>query len=56
VESTSYSLRYSERSPTAWRPYLWPIKIAMCVGFVLMLLQAISELIKDIARIRGEEL
>ena len=55
-ESTSYSLRYSERSPTAWRPYLWPIKIAMCVGFVLMLLQAISELIKDIARIRGEEL
>jgi len=56
VESTSYSLRYSKRSPTAWRPYLWPIKIAMCVGFVLMLLQAISELIKDIARIRGEEL
>ena len=56
VKSTSYSLRYSGRSPTAWPPYLWPIKIAMCVGFVLMLLQAISELIKDIARIRGEEL
>ncbi len=56
VESTSYSLQYNERSPTAWRPYLWPIKIAMCVGILLMILQCVSELIKDIARIRGEEI
>ncbi len=42
-----------ERSPTAWRPYLWPVKTIMLVGFVLMLLQALSELCKDIARIRG---
>lgn len=56
IESTSYSLQYSERSPTAWRPYLWPIKVIMCAGFTLMLLQAISELIKDIAKIRGVEL
>lgn len=41
-----------ERSPTAWRPYLWPIKLVMCVGVLLMLLQAISELIKDIAKIK----
>ena len=54
IESTEYSLKYGERSPTAWRPYLWPIKIAMCVGFVLMILQSVSELIKDIFRIRGE--
>ena len=45
-----------ERSPTAWRPYLWPIKSIMCVGIFLMLLQAISEFIKDIAKIRGIEL
>lgn len=56
VDSTTYSIRYGERSPTAWRPYLWPIKLAMIVGFVLMLLQSIAELIKDIATIRGEEL
>ena len=56
IESTEYSLKYGERSPTAWRPYLWPIKIAMCVGFVLMILQSVSELIKDIFRIRGEEI
>lgn len=45
-----------ERSPTAWRPYLWPIKLIMCLGIFLMLLQAISELIKDIAKIRGHEI
>ncbi|MEM7069001.1 MAG: TRAP transporter small permease subunit [Pseudomonadota bacterium] len=42
-----------ERSPTAWRPYIWPIKVIMCFGIFLMLLQAISEFLKDIARIRG---
>jgi TRAP-type mannitol/chloroaromatic compound transport system permease small subunit len=41
-----------ERSPTAWRPYLWPIKLIMCVGIFLMLLQAISELLKDIIKLR----
>ncbi len=55
-DSTSYSFKYNERSPTAWRPYLWPIKVTMCIGFFLMLLQAFSELFKDIAKIRGEEL
>ena len=43
-----------ERSPTAWRPYLWPIKLVMLVGFTLMLLQALSALIRDIATMRGE--
>ena len=52
ISNTTYSLEYGERSPTAWRPYLWPIRVIMCVGIVLMLLQAISELFKDIIRIR----
>lgn len=55
-DSTSYSLQYGERSPTAWRPYIWPIKIIMCVGIVLMILQAIAEFFKDIARIREVEI
>ena len=55
-DSLSYSLQYGERSPTAWRPYLWPIKTIMCIGIVLMLLQALSELFKDILRIRGEDI
>lgn len=49
-------LGYIERSSTAWRPYLWPIKLVMLFGFTLMLLQAVSELLKDIAKIRGVDL
>lgn len=45
-----------ERSRTIWRPYLWPIKVVLCVGIVLMLLQAISELIKDVIRANGEDI
>ncbi len=56
VESTAYSIEYSERSPTAWRPYIAPIKLTMCLGIFLMLLQAISFFFKDVAKIRGEEL
>lgn len=56
IESTAYALKYNERSPTAWRPYMWPIKIIICTGLVLMLLQAVAEFLKDIARIREIEL
>ena len=56
VESTAYSLEYGERSATAWRPYLWPIKIVMCVAVFLMLLQAIAFFFRDVAKIRGEEI
>jgi TRAP-type mannitol/chloroaromatic compound transport system permease small subunit len=57
IESTAYAFKYGgERSPTAWRPYMWPIKVIMCIGILLMLLQAISELLKDILRLRGEEI
>jgi TRAP-type mannitol/chloroaromatic compound transport system permease small subunit len=54
--STAYALEYGERSYSAWRPYMAPIKIVMCVGIVLMLLQAFAILIRDLARIRGEEI
>lgn len=53
IDSTMYAVEYGERSPSLWRPYLWPVKSIMCLGIFLMLLQAISELIKDIARLRG---
>ncbi|MEF3048266.1 TRAP transporter small permease subunit [Pseudotabrizicola sp. L79] len=56
IDSTLYAFTYNERSPTAWRPYMWPIKVTLCVGFALMLLQALSALIKDIATIRGEKI
>lgn len=56
IDSTSYAMKYGERSPTAWRPYMWPIKLTMCIGIFLMILQCLSELMKDILRLRGEEI
>ncbi|GMG84639.1 TRAP transporter small permease subunit [Paralimibaculum aggregatum] len=49
-------LGFLERSPTAWRPMMWPIKLLMCAAVLLMLLQGIAILIRDIATIRGEEI
>ncbi|NKB26042.1 MAG: TRAP transporter small permease subunit [Rhodobacteraceae bacterium] len=54
-EAAAEKLGFLERSSTAWRPYMWPIKSIMILGFFLMLLQAISEFLKDVARIRGVE-
>ncbi len=52
-----YSFQYGgERSSSAWRPYIWPIKTIMVVGILLMLLQSISELFKDILRLRGHDM
>lgn len=57
IDSTIYSFKYGgERSPTAWRPYLWPIKVIMITGIALMLLQAISELFKDILRLADQDM
>lgn len=55
-DAAGEKLGYIERSPTAWRPYLWPVKFIMIFGFFLMLLQTVSELLKDIARIKGVSL
>jgi TRAP-type mannitol/chloroaromatic compound transport system permease small subunit len=56
IESTQYAIEYKERSYSSWRPYMWPIKVVMCTGIFLMILQATCELIKDIAKIRGVKL
>jgi TRAP-type mannitol/chloroaromatic compound transport system permease small subunit len=45
-----------EQSSTAWRPVIWPIKVIMICGLFLMLLQALSEMVKDIARALGQDL
>lgn len=55
ISSTIYSFEYNERSYSAWAPLMWPIKSLMVLAGVLMLLQAIATLIRDIAIVRGEE-
>ena len=55
VEGATEPMGYIERSASSWRPVVWPIKLIMCVGILLMLLQCLSEFFKDILRIRGHE-
>ena len=45
-----------EQSSSVWRPYMWPIKAVMIVGFLLMILQCLSEFFKDILRLKGAEI
>lgn len=40
----------SEISP--WHPPMWPFRICMAVGFTLLTIQGICEVLKNIARIR----
>jgi TRAP-type mannitol/chloroaromatic compound transport system permease small subunit len=56
VDSTAYSLQYAERSPTAWRPYIAPIKIVMVIGITLMLLQSFAFFFRDLAKMLGKEI
>jgi TRAP-type C4-dicarboxylate transport system permease small subunit len=55
-ESSASALTYGQRNHTVWGPYMAPIKIIMTSGMALMLLQAVSELVKDIFRTCGKEL
>ncbi|MCP4383887.1 MAG: TRAP transporter small permease subunit [Hyphomicrobiales bacterium] len=54
-EAAAAELGHLERSATAWRAYLWPVKVIMCIGIFLMLLQAVSELFKSVLFIREGE-
>lgn len=56
ISSTQYALEYNETSYSSWSPPMAPIKILMCIGIALMLLQAIATLFKDIAAARGKTL
>jgi len=55
IASALYALQYKEVLPSLWRPALAPIKIIMCIGIFLMLLQATATLVKDIAKLKGEQ-
>lgn len=56
LSSTWYALEYGEESYSVWAPRMAPIKIIMCVGIVLMILQALATFFKNVASARGEPL
>ena len=52
ITSLIYTLETNQKLFTAWAPYVWPIKVIMLFGILLMLLQSISMFFKDVAKIR----
>lgn len=56
ISSTQYAIEYKETSYSAWSPYMAPIKIVMCLGIVMMLLQAVAAFFRDLYAARGETL
>ncbi|MDP2732987.1 MAG: TRAP transporter small permease subunit [Hoeflea sp.] len=53
ISSTNYAIEYGERAHSVWRPYMWPVKLVAVLGILLMLLQTIAELLRDILFLRG---
>ncbi len=56
IASTQYAIRYDETFYSSWAPPMAPIKIIMCVGIVLMLLQAVAVFFRNVAEARGKPL
>lgn len=53
ISSTIYAIETGQRKFSMWNPSMIPIKVIMVGGILLMLLQAISMLFKDLAKARG---
>ena len=49
LSSTQYALEYGQRNYSSWGPPMAPIKIIMCIGIALMLLQTLAIFFKDLA-------
>lgn len=56
VSSTEYAVTYNQKNYTSWAPLLWPVKLIMTIGILLMLLQCISSFFKDFAAARGKSI
>ena len=56
IASLIYTLETKQKLFTAWAPYVWPIKVIMLIGILLILLQAISMFFKDIAKVTEREI
>lgn len=54
ISSTQYALEYGQTNYSSWAPPLAPIKIVMCIGITIMLLQAVATFFKDLERARED--
>lgn len=53
VSSTHYAVVYKQQNYSSWAPLLWPVKVIMTFGILLMLLQTIATFFKNVAEARG---
>ena len=56
ISGTVYAITYGQKNYSSWAPPLAPIKVIMCIGIALMLLQVIAVFFRDVAKARGEPL
>jgi TRAP-type mannitol/chloroaromatic compound transport system permease small subunit len=56
ISSTIYAISYGQKNYSSWAPPLAPIKVIMCIGITLMLLQVVAVFFKDLAKARGKPL
>lgn len=56
VSSLIYSWDTNQRLPSLWAPSLVPIKALMVACLVLMILQCLAILLRDLARARGRDI
>lgn len=56
ISSTEYAIDHNQKNYSSWAPLMWPIKLVMCIGIFMMLLQVTALFFKDLAKARGEEL
>ena len=56
IASTEYALQYGETYYSSWAPRMAPIKIIMCIGIVLMLMQAVAVFLRNLAEALGKPL
>jgi len=56
ISSTEYAIEYGQKNYSSWAPPLAPIKVIMCIGITLMLMQTVATLFRSIAEARGKPL
>ncbi len=56
ISSTLYAIETHQRNFSMWNPSMVPIKVLMVVAIVLMILQTLSTILKDLAQARGRTL
>jgi len=54
VDATVSSYTTGQHTKSIWGPPLWPLKATIAAGCIILLLQAVANLIRDIATIRGK--